>query len=591
MRFKKLYTYIIVAILTFNCISCNSSNQKSEINNKVITQIDINAQSKFDNFINQIFINEISSNTLNLHFTILNPDNYNINTENVSLGTISIDVLKKGLLTCENYIAALETFDYDKLSNEQQLIYDIFKSYFSIEENAEDLLIYNEVLTPTSGVHVVYPILFSEYTFKNKADVEQYLKLISLMYTYFLDIVEFEKTKSEFGLFMSDKNADTIINQCQEFISDIENNFLITIFNEKIENLIEINDDEKEAFKTKNKEFFNSYIIPAYQLLIDELTNLKGTGINEAGLYYFQNGKEFYKNLCYQKTGSSKSVEEMITTLDKYIYSCFVTIASINAKNSQAFDEALITKFQIQEPNEIMEYLKNVSKKYYPEIENVNYKIKYINECLEDNMSPAFYLTPPIDDNNTNIIYINNSISKDYLFTNLAHEGYPGHLYQNVYFNKQKPNPIRSILNFLGYSEGWASYVELNSYYLAGFDNDVATILSNYQSALLCIYARIDIGIHYEGWQTKDLEKYLNSVGITPNINVINNIFSTIVADPADHLSYAIGYLEITELREKAKKMLGENFNLKEFHKFLLDIGPAPFDIIDKYMNKWISSL
>lgn len=591
MKFKKLYTYIIIAALTFNFISCNSSNKKNEINNKVVTQIDINVQSKFDNFINQIFINEISSNTLNLHFTILNPDNYNINTENVALGTISIDVLKKGLLTCENYIAALETFDYDKLSNEQQLIYDIFKSYFFIEENAEDLLIYNEVLTPTSGVHVVYPILFSEYTFKNKEDVEQYLKLISLMYTYFLDIVEFEKTKSEFGLFMSDKNADTIINQCQEFISDAENNFLITIFNEKIENLIEINDAEKEAFKAKNKEFFNSYVIPAYQLLIDELTNLKGTGINEAGLYYFPNGKEFYKNLCHQKTGSSKSVEEMITTLDKYIYSCFVTIASINAKNSQAFDEALITKFQIQEPNEIMEYLKNVSKKYYPEIENVNYKIKYINECLEDNMSPAFYLTPPIDDNNTNIIYINNSISKDYLFTNLAHEGYPGHLYQNVYFNKQKPNPIRSILNFLGYSEGWASYVELNSYYLAGFDNDVATILSNYQSALLCIYARIDIGIHYEGWQTKDLEKYLNSVGITPNINVINNIFSTIVADPADHLSYAIGYLEITELREKAKKMLGENFNLKEFHKFLLDIGPAPFNIIDKYMNKWISSL
>ena len=76
-------------------------------------------------------------------------------------------------------------------------------------------------------------------------------------------------------------------------------------------------------------------------------------------------------------------------------------------------------------------------------------------------------MIPPIDNSGENVIYINpGHISDDLtLFTTLAHEGYPGHLYQTVYYSATKHPPIRDLLSFGGYTEGWATYCEMLSYY------------------------------------------------------------------------------------------------------------------------------
>ena len=136
----------------------------------------------------------------------------------------------------------------------------------------------------------------------------------------------------------------------------------------------------------------------------------------------------------------------------------------------------------------------------FPELGQTSYEVKYINPVLQDYLSPAFYLSPPIDETNNNVIYINANPKYDLtkIYPTIAHEGYPGHLYQIVYFRQNCNNNLRKILNFPGYTEGWAVYTEQLSYDM--MDTLSETVRSYFKycnSATLGIHALMYIVIHY----------------------------------------------------------------------------------------------
>ena len=243
-------------------------------------------------------------------------------------------------------------------------------------------------------------------------------------------------------------------------------------------------------------------------------------------------------------------------------------------------------KYPKEDPDEIVPYLEQESQEDFPALEDVNYTIKYVDESLEDYVSPAFYLTPPLDNFTENSIYINGSKENgaQNLFPTLAHEGYPGHLLQTVYYEQQKPAPIRALLNYGGYSEGWATYCELYSFSMAGLDKNLADYAKAYEEFNLCMYATIDIGVNYDCWSKTDLVDYLSNYGIT-DTEVADSIYDIVVDDPGNYLQYVIGYFEMKDLYTKAEKSAGKQFDIKEFHTFLLDVGPAPFSIIEERME------
>ena len=240
-------------------------------------------------------------------------------------------------------------------------------------------------------------------------------------------------------------------------------------------------------------------------------------------------------------------------------------------------------------PEDTITKLINNIKDDFPDSPNVNYSFKYVHKSLEDDLSPAFYLIPPIDDYMENVIYINasNKYSEQNLFTTIAHEGYPGHLYQTTYFNSTNPPSIRSLLNYNGYVEGWATYTEIYSYSLSDLNENIADFLALNTSYALGIYSRIDIGVNYDGWTPENVNEYLTEFGITDK-NISDDIFNSMVECPGNYLNYYIGYLEILELKDMTKDSLGDDFDLKKFHKFILDTGPAPFNVILKHLNNWI---
>lgn len=547
------------------------------------------ARQDFNNLMNEIFKEEVTDDTLTLNYMLKDEKAFGIEKKEITLGSYSIEEMRNSLMISENRVATLETFDYDKLTKEQKLIYDIV--YLMSKQNLEsaDFLEYAQCLGPTTGIQAQLPVLFAEYNFYDKEDVEEYIRLLELVPEYFSEILSFEQNKSKEGIFMSDTTAQAVIDQCKAFIKEPEKNYLITVFNKRIKEVEGISEEEQKTFCERNKEAVLESLIPAYSSLIEGLGKLKGTGKNKNGLCYFEKGKEYYAYLVKSKTGSERSPEEINALLDKRISKLKKEMAEIMAKSPDVYYDAQDLAYPYQEPEKAMEHLKEAIQKDFPELkEDISCQIKAVDESLEESMSPAFYLTPAIDDYKENVVYINKSDRYDLskAFTTIGHESYPGHLYQTCYFHSQNPSAIRSIINVGGYTEGWGTYAELYSYDLADIDKKVAELLKKNTLTTLCIYAKADIGVNYLGWDYEKLQTYLADFGFSKSN--ARTIFDSMVAEPGGYMEYTLGYLEIEALYEKAKKGLGDKFAKKDFHEFFLSIGPAPFVIIEDRLDQWI---
>ena len=539
----------------------------------------------FDQFINDIFETEVTENTINLHFTISDPEKYGITDYPVTLGDLSIDAMADSNARLENYLSGLSSFSYTELTLNQQLTYDILENYFQLQLDMADMYLYDELLRPSTGVQAQLPILYEEYSFNSKKDVEDYLKLLALTDEYFDQIISFEKEKADAGLFMSDFACQNIIDQCNAFIADSDNHYLIETFNTRIDKLTGLTQSEKDHYRLQNEKMLHEHIFPAYENLAAALTDLLGSGTNENGLCYFPEGKQYYEYLLAYNTGASESVKTLENMISNERVKVLQESSDLTTENPELWELASEATLTPTDSATTLNHLKEVMLDDFPAPPETSYTVSYIDDCVADYLAPAFYVIAPIDDYSHNSIYINETTDTTNIsyFTTLAHEGFPGHLYQTVMTYESGIEPVRSILNYSGFVEGWATYVEFQSYHYAGLDNDVATILELNQDATLSLYASTDIGIHYEGWTLEDTKKFWNNYGIT-NDDAIESIFELIVEEPTHYLKYYIGFLKFEELKKETSLKNIKNYNDKSFHQAVLSIGPAPFDIVDKYL-------
>ena len=539
----------------------------------------------FDQFINDIFETEVTENTINLHFTISDPEKYGITDYPVTLGDLSIDAMADNNARLENYLSGLNSFSYTELTLNQQLTYDILENYFKLQLDMADMYLYDELLRPSTGVQAQLPILYEEYSFNSKKDVEDYLKLLALTDEYFDQIISFEKEKADAGLFMSDFACQNIIDQCNAFIADSDNHYLIETFNTRIDKLTGLTQSEKDHYRLQNEKMLREHIFPAYENLAAALTDLLGSGTNENGLCYFPEGKQYYEYLLAYNTGASESVKTLENMISNERVKVLQESSDLTTENPELWELASEATLTPTDSATTLNHLKEVMLDDFPAPPETSYTVSYIDDCVADYLAPAFYVIAPIDDYSHNSIYINETTDTTNIsyFTTLAHEGFPGHLYQTVMTYESGIEPVRSILNYSGFVEGWATYVEFQSYHYAGLDDDVATILELNQDATLSLYASTDIGIHYEGWTLEDTKKFWNNYGIT-NDDAIESIFELIVEEPTHYLKYYIGFLKFEELKKETSLKNIKNYNDKSFHQAVLSIGPAPFDIVDKYL-------
>lgn len=539
---------------------------------------------QFRTFTRSLFQTEVSANTISLHYTLRSPSDYGIADIPATYGSLSSDPVA-AKASVRNVLSSLQEFDPATLSSENALTFKILDTYLKNASTGTDYLLYQEPLGPVSGIHTQLPVLLSEYSFYDTQDVETYLALLKETPSYFDSVIRFEQKKAASGLFMPDYQADSVLDTCQSFIDMGKENYLVSTFNERIASLDLLPENKKDSFQKENMKLVTEEIYPAYQNLITAIKSLKGKGMNEQGLSHFPYGKKYYEYLVRQTTGCNESISRLRLMTRAQI------LEDLSAMQKVLFPaDAALTQASVLEqtsPDSMLDDLRSKITDTFPKIPDVDFQVKYVPESMQDYLSPAFYMIPAIDNLTENVIYINNgqTASGLNLYTTLAHEGYPGHLYQTVYFSASEPDPIRSILDFGGYVEGWATYAEMMSYYLAPLPKTEASLLQKNSSVILGLYALADMGIHYDGWSVTDTVRFFSDYGIN-DPNAVQSVYKLIIGSPANYLKYYIGYLKFYELKKEMADAMGNQFSQKEFHRAVLDVGPAPFEIVYDEVEK-----
>ena len=551
------------------------------------------AQNTADNpdfaaFTDELFRSEANSDSLTLNYTLAHPENYGITELPGGFQPFSYEDLAANGPALENLLATAESYDRDSLSLKQQILQDVLCDSLQTDIQGTKFAAFSGALGPTTGIQAQLPVLLAEFRIGDRSDLEQYFSLLMSVPDYFRSLLTLEQKKSELGTLACRTSLEHIISQCREFLQSGGFTVLTTTFQKKIAGADFLSEKEKADSLSRHEDCIRQYLTPAYQSLTDGLTKLLPLAMDNGSLSSRPEGGSYYSHLVKRITGSSLSVDELESLMKEKLDTAQDTLLAYAKKDPSLFSTCQSYVGDYPSTDSILTALQKRMTADFPQMTDSSYEIKYVDEALEDYLSPAFYLTPPLDDSRTNVIYINNSSRFDAssLFNTLAHEGYPGHLYQTCYMHSKNLPALRYLLDYGGYTEGWATYAEIYSYKYAGVSKDEIGILRNNMVVSLCLYGLCDIGVHARGWSREELLCFLNGYGSWGR-ETADSIYDAVTDEPASYLKYTAGYLEFMRLKDKMKEKLGDSYSEKTFHTYVLNMGPASFDILEKYIQRY----
>lgn len=536
----------------------------------------------FSEFCTTLFREEMKSNTMNLHFTLKDPKAAGIDSYEITLGSLSGDSPHNQARQLKKLSEELKKYSHRSLKGKDRLTCRLLSDYISRQQNLAAYPYYDEPLTPSGGVTSQLPVLLAEYTFRNTRDIKDYLGLLSQMDTYFLGILDYEQKKADAGLFMSDEACLKVIEGCEVFTEHPDDNFLIDTFSNRLNAMDGLTDTQKNAYLKQHSKVLSDHVIPAYSQMIKGLTMLLGRGHNNWGLCNFPEGKAYYEAVVSADTGCDDSVEDLFSQIAKARREDLTFCQNLLEKNPKLASQSPKPDAALKEENTMLSRLQKEILTDFPAPPQTEVEICHVDPALSEYLAPAFYITAPIDDISHNRIYINDAKNDTdiYYFTTLAHEGYPGHLYQTICTSSYGAPEVLSLLNYPGYTEGWATYTEMQSFYYAGLDPDLASLLQHNQAATLSLYATADIGIHYFGWEKEKNAAFWSEYGVDDTATV-KRITDLILEEPGNYLKYYVGYLKFRQMREQLA-LENKSFSVSAFHEAILRTGPSPFSVLEE---------
>ncbi|MBP5225292.1 MAG: DUF885 family protein [Lachnospiraceae bacterium] len=546
---------------------------------------DEKTEQAFKAFTDGIFASILQdAGTLSVHFYCAEPERFGIDMSEVTWPSMdwSDEAEDEYRDQLDGWMKELDTFKRSSLSEEGRFMYDTLKAYLTLEYDSFGYTFYYEPLS-SSGVQAYLPIELAQYTLNDKADVEEYLTLIETMPDYFDGIIAYEQAKSAAGYFMEDRQLDEVLDQCKDLVGELELDdcFMVTLFEQRLDRL-DLTDAEKQAYMERNAEVLEKGMGKAYQSLIDALEPLRSTGKYKGNLSSLPKGKEYYEYLVASSTGTTRTVSELISLVEKKIREGMTKIRDLAASSPQIYRYEDGDIYPTTDPTLCLRMLEEKTKDIFPTVEGIDYAVDYVDDSLRDYLSPAMYMLKPYGSTVRDSILINcdKGDEPDDIFITLAHEGYPGHMLQTNYLISHSEYPLRYLLQTNGYTEGYATYVELYSYSFL----QVPTAVQEYYSVLaevtLYLYARADLGIEYQGWDAKKTGNYMANYFEDPDA-IGDWMYGHICGDPGGYLDYAIGMIEIRDLYNAAKK---QGMDDMQFHTRLLDLAGAPFELIGKHL-------
>lgn len=540
----------------------------------------IHAEESFSEFEDELFQEMMSEDYTTLHFSLRDYQKYGIEKPEVNIGDASWDEYEDSVEDCDEYLKKLQSFDYDSLSETEQKDYRTIAFYLERNKELNSYPYFDWAFNSAEGVIDNLLTTFTEFVFYEKEDIDDYLTTLASVLAYLDQCLENTKKQAAEGYFLTDAMLKETEDAIEKFVDKKDDNELIKIFDENIDAFDGLSAEEKEAYKKKNQEIVLNAYIPSYEKVAEELQKLKGTRKADYNVSSLDGGSEYYATLAKYKTSIDADVETILDICTQYIEKSVDELYDIMQNHSEVTEETL----DFDSAEDVLSYLEG-HLDAFPALDKVYYNVQYLDPSVANDSIVAYYLSPPVDDMGDNVIKINGDNVSDVidLYTTLAHEGFPGHLYQTNYYIQQQPSLLRTQLTMMGYQEGWGMFAEGQALHVSG----LSEYASEYQKINIelnyVLSAAVDLGVNGLGWSTKDVSKYLDNLDL--NSSIAKDLYDFATLQPGTILPYGVGVAMFELLENKAKNALGNDFDQKAFNEVLLNDGNRPFEVVEDDVN------
>lgn len=542
----------------------------------------IHAEESFSEFEDELFQEMMSEDYTTLHFSLRDYQKYGIEKPEVNIGDASWDEYEDSVGDCDEYLKKLQSFDYDSLSETEQKDYRTIAFYLERNKELNSYPYFDWAFNSAEGVIDNLLTTFTEFVFYEKEDIDDYLTTLASVPAYLDQCLENTKKQAAEGYFLTDAMLKETEDAIEKFVDKKDDNELIKIFDENIDAFDGLSAEEKEAYKKKNQEIVLNAYIPSYEKVAEELQKLKGARKADYNVSSLDGGSEYYAALARYKTSIDADVETILDICTQYIEKSVDELYDIMQNHSEVTEETL----DFDSAEDVLSYLEG-HLDAFPALDKVYYNVQYLDPSVANDSIVAYYLSPPVDDMRDNVIKINGDNVSDVidLYTTLAHEGFPGHLYQTNYYIQQQPSLLRTQLTMMGYQEGWGMFAEGQALHVSG----LSEYASEYQKINIelnyVLSAAVDLGVNGLGWSTKDVSKYLDNLDL--NSSIAKDLYDFATLQPGTILPYGVGVAMFELLENKAKNALGNDFDQKTFNEVLLNDGNRPFEVVEDDVNAY----
>lgn len=542
----------------------------------------IHAEESFSDFEDELFQEMMSEDYTTLHFSLRDYQKYGIEKPDVNIGDASWDDYEDNVEDCDEYLKKLQSFDYDSLSETEQKDYRTIAFYLERNKELNSYPYFDWAFNSAEGVIDNLLTTFTEFVFYEKEDIDDYLATLASVPAYLDQCLENTKKQAAKGYFLTDAMLKATEDAIEKFVDKKDDNELIKIFDENIDAFDGLSTEEKEAYKKKNREIVLNAYIPSYEKVAEELQKLKGSRKADYNVSSLDGGSEYYAALARYKTSIDADVETILDICTQYIEKSVDELYDIMQNHSEVTEETL----DFDSAEDVLSYLEG-HLDAFPVLDKVYYNVQYLDPSVANDSIVAYYLSPPVDDMRDNVIKINGDNVSDVLdlYTTLAHEGFPGHLYQTNYYIQQQPSLLRTQLTMMGYQEGWGMFAEGQALHVSG----LSEYASEYQKINIelnyVLSAAVDLGVNGLGWSTKDVSKYLDRLDL--NSSIAKDLYDFATLQPGTILPYGVGVAMFELLENKAKNALGNDFDQKAFNEVLLNDGNRPFEVVEDDVNAY----
>lgn len=536
---------------------------------------------EFHEFLEEELIGFLSSNKLNAHFSYKNLRDFGLQDMKATLGSVEEDFDFTGF---HDSLDGLHQFDRASLSAEDQKIYDKYESYLKKNLAYEGYEQYEFYFSP-NGLNANLLTTFTEFVIRDEQDIKDMITYLNESEQYLKDAVEYTRKQADKGIEQAKSTMNGIIEQVDRFLNTKGNNEVSKAINTQIDACDFLNDEQKESYKKQISEASDGPLMNGYQAIRDYFAD-RVNKTTSTGRFTDENGKKYYEALFADKTSSSMTPTEgkklMMNALRKALTNLQKAARGVTDPN-----EVYYPDFGYEEPEEILAFIQSKMDADFPAQAKVEYSIDYLDPSVASDSVGAYYLIPPMDDVlSGNVIKVNPNSSMP-LYPVLAHEGYPGHCFQFTYDYTNHPNPLLPILDFIGYTEGWAMYVEALAIDYTDFKNDSAKEYVKIDNVFFYyVMGVVDIMVNYEDADEKTVTDFVSSY-FDPSAGTI--FYEAAIDEPGTYLPYSVGLVQVENLRTKAESQLKDKFNAKEFHQALFDAGIGDFDYLEYWVDQYIS--